>query len=62
MILDLDKSGVHVKELKRFGQLALHLDEDFSVEDLVELPVKFVAIRLQLVCFLLDMISDLLEG
>ena len=39
LVFDLQVASIHVEELKRLRKIALLLDEDFSIEYFIELPV-----------------------
>ena len=39
LVLNFNITSVHLEELERFGQLALLLNKDLCIEDLVELSI-----------------------
>ena len=61
LVLDLGVASVQVEEVKRVSLFALFLNEGLGVENLVELTIQLVSIRLELICLSSTMLVDVIE-
>ena len=61
-VLDLCVTGVQIEELERVSLLTLLLDESLSIENLVQLPVELISIRLELIRLRPHMLIDIIES